>query len=249
MGMVLLARWAADPWAKGCPPRFALPTMCRAAHHVSRCPPCVALPTMCRAAHHVSRCPPHVLQASTHDKYWTGLLARSSSLARTSSLSSSGGPIGPIKAAPLLVLPDAKQAKLFDSDVMQNSGGLQTVVVSGWGQERPGDLLLQEERGRVKHAYALVGHSHGFAVSAGKVTYPSAHEPTRIAIRLELEGRHESVRLGLGAMDGGFAKNASHVKLYELPAPPAITLRILSRHLIAEVCSKTRPDLTPLDLT
>ena len=230
MGMVLLARWAADPWAKGCPPRFALPTMCRAAHHVLRCPP-------------------HVLQASTHNKYWTGLLARSSSLARTSSLSSSGGPIGPIKAAPLLVLPDAKQAKLFDSDVMQNSGGLQTVVVSGWGQERPGDLLLQEERGRVKHAYALVGHSHGFAVSAGKVTYPSAHEPTRIAIRLELEGRHESVRLGLGAMDGGFAKNASHVKLYELPAPPAITLRILSRHLIAEVCSKTRPDLTPLDLT
>ena len=133
------------------------------------------------------------LQAKTHALYTQGLLARSSPLRPLSDASVLGD-----RGHPLLVLPNIKQAKLFDSDVAASSGGLQTVVTCGWEGERPGDLLFQMNNGRVQHVFSLVAHDFGFQVTAGSVSYPSIRTPTRVCVRLERFGRGANVALHLG---------------------------------------------------
>ena len=169
--------------------------------------------------------PSILLQAKTHNLFFKGLLARST----------------PVQPAPrdadvsismLLLLPDAKEARLFDSDVMANSGGLATVIRSGWGDERPGDLIFQMNGSKLMNTYVLIAHSHGFAVSGSRVSYPSASTPTRIAFRIERVGRGEGLELKLGAKNGGVAKLAEDVMLYELPA--SMELRIMHRHMVLD---------------
>lgn len=157
-------------------------------------------------------------------------------LARSKPLSSRGSSMIPVDSRALLVLQDAKVARLFETDVMQNSGGLATVFRAGWGEERPGDVLLQVNGSKVKHAYVIVGHIHGFAVARGKVSYPSLSAPTRIAIRIERVGRGEQVTLGLGSLDGGIATTAANVKFYEIPAT-GLELHHLTMGYVMEVCA------------
>ena len=177
--------------------------------------------------------PSVLLQAKDHASYWQGVSARGTAIASRRVRLSSSSEVEARK--PLLVLADAKQAKLFDTDVMQNSGGSSTVIASSWAGESAGDLLLQMDGRRIRHAYALVAHSYGYAVQQGRVSYPGSSTPIRIAIRLERKGRGEAVELKLGAKDGGTAEKAADVMLYELD--PSTELRILRRCMILEVCS------------
>ena len=138
------------------------------------------------------------------------------------------------------------KARLFDSDMMPNSGGLKTVIRSEWQDERAGDLLLQMKGTKVEHAYALVVWEHGYAAPKGvRVSLPGVEAPTRVACRLERVGRGaKDVALKLGAKDGGWAKTAGDVKFYELP--PSLELRILSRRDWLEVSVSPLPLSLPL---
>ena len=183
--------------------------------------------------------PSVLLQAKSHAKYYLGLRARSVAIT---------APIrDPICASPpMLVLPDAKQAKLFDTDVMHNTGGLKTLIKSDWQNEKAGDLLVQMNGSKVQHTYVLAGHLHGYAVNGGNVSYPGQQSPTRIGCRLERTGRGPGdVALCLGAKDGGIAKEAGHVKFYELPpvadSDDKYSLRIIHRHFIVDVSSPSAP--------
>ena len=170
--------------------------------------------------------PSVLLQAKSHDKYLLGMAARSS-------------PINPASAhtrptpQPMLVLPDPKVAKVFDAHQTVHAGGCQTVIRPGWRDERPRDLIFLMAGKQVKQMYVLVGHSHGYAVDGRSVSYPSDASPTRLACRLERIGRHPDIALQLGAKDGGVAKQASDVMIYELPA--SMELRILPSHYIHQV--------------
>ena len=80
--------------------------------------------------------PSVLLQATSHAFYVAGLLARSTPINEPT--------VSRLKpGVPLLVLPDAKVARIFDVDQSHRSGGRATVVTTGWGNERAGDLLLQ----------------------------------------------------------------------------------------------------------
>ena len=168
--------------------------------------------------------PSVLLQAASHSKFYAGLCARSQPI-------TSRVPEKP--SSLLLVIPDAKKARLFDVDQMDGSGGLRTVVTTRWGDEGMGDLLIQmSEHRRAQHVFLLVGYTCGYSVDAECVSYPGLNAPTRIGIRLERIGRGNQVRLALGSKEGGEAKKADDVKLYELPA--SLSLAILPRLLIAD---------------
>ena len=178
--------------------------------------------------------PSVLLQAKDHASYWRGLQARSSPPSRRRSSETTS-------SRPLLILPDAKQAKVFDQDVMVNSGGCSMVIASSWKAERPGDVLLEMDHRKVKQAWLLIAHSHGYQATSrgrGSVSYPGQNTPTRIAIRLERKGKGSGVELLLGAKDGGTAATASAVKFYELD--PSIELQILPRLYMLDVraCKK-----------
>ena len=71
--------------------------------------------------------PSLLLQAGSHDKYWASMLARSElPTKRTGEGDLSWG-------LPMLVLPDAREARLFDSDQMVAAGGLTSIIVNGCG--------------------------------------------------------------------------------------------------------------------
>ena len=168
------------------------------------------------------------LQAGKHEAYWKGLLARSSDVVQARTLK-----VPCYLGDALLVVPNAKIARLFETDVMQNAGGCAAVVTSGWGSERPGDLLFAMRGPRLLHAYVIVAHSYGYAVQRSTASYPSCDAPTRLCIRLERVGRGEQVSLQLGAKDGGIASKASDVKIYEIASSQQ--LRTLRMQLVVEV--------------
>jgi len=172
-----------------------------------------------RLREHV-KAPSVLQQAGNHAAYYKGLLARSMPVSVPSR--------PPKVGMPLLVLPDVRTARLFDTDQYHQSGGCATVVSAGWENEQLGDLVLQlAPSGSVQHLYSLVAHSYGYTVKGTTVQYPGREAPTRLAVRAERIGRGDNIALALGSKDGGKAQTAENVKVYELP--DGLTLRICSR--------------------